>query len=373
MLRIAGGVIGLGIVVVVMANILGGRSVLPVGTGDPEGTEIEQWREELENLAKIRAQEIGLRESWMIVYPPGSPEGDSLLTVIECRVPGDIHLEVLNLALTQAVNEAGGSVVRGIEINDARVELEVAFKGRRTHRLILQRYSGYSSHAGMIGLIIDDFGTAPQSVLNAFANLSVPWTATIIPGTASCREQARFLSGRDIPLMIHMPMEPVGDEGWDLGDGAIYASTPRDDVDRLVARALEDVPGATGLNNHMGSRVTAEHGVMRALMASLKERGLFFIDSGTTAASVAMEEADRAGIACARRDVFLDPENDPAVIEQQFMAALEHARENGSVILLGHPRQNTLEALRRLLPRAREEGFEFVTVDRLLSRPGRLQ
>jgi polysaccharide deacetylase 2 family uncharacterized protein YibQ len=168
-------------------------------------------------------------------------------------------------------------------------------------------------------------------------------------------------------------MEPEAGDDWELGDGAIYADTPREEVDRLVAEAVGEVPGASGLNNHMGSRATREPAVMRALMNSLKARGLYFLDSRTTGGSVAAGEAERAEIAWAQRDVFLDPEDDRAVIERQFRQALEMAGRNGSVILMGHPRQNTLEVLRELLPRARQAGFEFVTLDRLVNRPGRRQ
>jgi polysaccharide deacetylase 2 family uncharacterized protein YibQ len=112
---------------------------------------------------------------------------------------------------------------------------------------------------------------------------------------------------------------------------------------------------------------------MKALMEALNERDLFFIDSRTTAASVGVEEAARAGVPWATRDVFLDSEDDPVLIEQQLRTALDHARRTGFVVLIGHPRRNTLDVLQRLIPGVRSEGFEFVTVDRLLRRPGRTE
>lgn len=371
-LRIVGGVAGVAAVVFVLSHLLGGGRGVTSGGGTDEAL-LEEWMEEVEQRVRASAQELGMRESWIRVLEPGDPDGDSLLTAVEFRVPGDLHLEVLNLAITRAVEGAGGSVVRGIELNDARVELEIAFDGHRTHRFILQRYSGYRRHAGRIGLVIDDWGRASQEMLDSFAAIGVPWTATVIPGTPGSRQQANYFTSRGIPVLIHMPMEPEAGDDWELGDGAIYVDTPREEVDRLVARAISDVPGASGLNNHMGSRATREPALMRALMNSLKARGLYFLDSRTTGGSVAASEAERAEIAWAQRDVFLDPEDDRAVIERQFQEALEVAGRNGSVILMGHPRRNTLEVLRELLPRARQAGFEFVTLDRLINRPGRRQ
>lgn len=371
MLRVIGGLAGVVIVVVVMSQLLnGGRGEVPDSGGPDEGA-LLQWQEEVESAIRQRALDLGMQQSWVRVHPPGSPEGDSLLTVIEFRVPSDLHLEVLNLELTRVVEEAGGDVVRGVELNDAQVELEVAHEGRSTHRFFLQRYSGYMREAGSLSLIIDDFGTTAQDVLVDFANLDIMWTATVIPGYTYSPSQARYLVSRGIPVLIHMPMEPEAVEGWDLGNGAIYADTSDEEVDRLIGRALDEIAVARGLSNHMGSKATAQPAVMRALMASLRRRGLYFVDSFTTPASVASSEAERAGIPWARRDVFLDSEDDPVVIEQQFRHCLDLAREEGSVIMIGHPRANTLEVLRRWIPRARQAGFRFVTVDQLLRRPGR--
>ena len=370
-LRLIGGMGGVVIVVAVLARLLGSGSVIvPVG-GGPDQEEILRWQEAVEGATMQRILELGMRESWVHLHPPGSPEGDSLLTVIEFRVPGDLHIEVLNLVLTKAVEESGGDIVRGVELNDARVELDVAYKGSRTHRFILQRYSGYRREAGLISIIIDDFGATAQEILVQFADLDFQWTATVIPGHPYSHNQARYLASRGIPVLVHMPMEPEAVDEWELGEGAIYADTPEEEVDSLVEEAVDEIAVAQGLSNHMGSRATTEQSVMRALMASLKARNLYFIDSYTTAASVAASEADRAGVLWARRNVFLDPEDDTGVIEEQFRRSLDLARQNGSVIMIGHPRVRTLEALRRWIPRAREAGFEFVTVDRLLRRSGR--
>jgi len=251
------------------------------------------------------------------------------------------------------------------------VELEAAFRGERTHRLVLQRYSGYRRAAGHLALIIDDIGIAPSEVLEGLMRLDVPWTGAVIPGLPRSREQAEALSSGRVPLLLHLPMEPEDGSAWELGAGAIYASTPAAEVDRLLSEALEDVPGAVGVNNHMGSRATSRAPVMRALMRALRERGLFFVDSVTSARTVGPEEAARAGVRWARRDVFLDPEDDPAVIREQMERALAEAAEKGRAVLIGHPRPNTLAALQRWIPRALERGYEFVTVDRLVRRSGR--
>ncbi len=369
-IRIGGGTIGVVLVVLILGQLLGRDRKVTPGEG-PDAPDVNRWMEEVELRSREYSLGAGIRDSWITLHPPGSPEGDSLLTVMEFRVPGDLHMEVLNLELTRAVQVAGGVVVRGVELSDARVELDIAYRGRHTHRFVLQRYSGYRSHVGRIGIVIDDFGRASQEMLAGYAGLGIPWTASVIPGSPNSTGQARYFAARGIAILLHMPMEPESGEEWDLGEGAIYAETPRDNVATLLESAFNEVPGAIGLNNHMGSKATQESTVMRAVMLDLRERGLFFLDSKTTSASVAADEAERAGIPWAERQVFLDPEDEIPVIEEQFQQALDLARRNGSAIMIGHPRMNTLEALRRLIPAARQAGFEFVTVDRLLHRSGR--
>ena len=369
-LQLAGGAAGMLVLVIALGRLLGGEGAPESSRGlTPE--EMTSWHQTLEEAGREAAAAAGLRESWVISHPPGSPEGDSVLTVVEFRVPADVYLEVLNLRLSRAIRGIGGEVVRGVELNDAQVELDVAHRGHRTHRFIMQRYSGYEKIAGRIGLIIDDWGRTAPSIAEEFVRLPIEWTAAVIPESGVSGGQARYLTEQGIPLMVHMPMEPVNGADWDLGEEAIYADTPAERVAELIDAALAETPGAQGINNHMGSLATTRPTVMRTLMDVLSERELFFIDSRTTAASVGTEEAERAGVPWAARDVFLDAEDEPQFIEQQFRQALDHARRNGSVILIGHPRRNTLSALQRLVPGARGEGFEFVTVDRLLRRPGR--
>ena len=371
-LQIVAGIAGVALLVFALNQLLGsGRDGGAGGgvAGTPEG--LSEWTVRLEQAARDSALSTGLRDAWVVIHEPGSAEGDSLLTVVEFRVPGDVHLEILNLALTRAAYDAGGEIVHGVEVHDARVEVEVAWRGHRTHRFVLQRYSGYRRTVGRLAIILDDFGRVPESTMAALVRLPIPWTASVIPEPGVSGRQARYLAERGIPLMVHMPMEPENGSDWDLGDGAIYADTPADEVDALVAAALAEIPGATGMNNHMGSLATTRTEVMRALMRSLRGRELFFMDSRTTAATVGVEQAEREGVPWTARDIFLDDDDSPQAIAAQFQAALDRARRRGTAVIIGHPRANTLAVLQEWIPRARAQGFEFVTVDRLLRRPGR--
>ncbi|HSD71693.1 MAG TPA: divergent polysaccharide deacetylase family protein, partial [Thermoanaerobaculia bacterium] len=149
------------------------------------------------------------------------------------------------------------------------------------------------------------------------------------------------------------------------GPGVVLRSDTDDAIARTVIADLASVPGAVGVNNHMGSAATADPRVMRAVVHVLSQRGLFFIDSRTTEATVARRVADEAALPAASRRVFLDATPNPSAIQRAYRELLAKAKKDGSALAIGHPHPATLEVLERELPRLREEGIALVPVSRL--------
>jgi polysaccharide deacetylase 2 family uncharacterized protein YibQ len=143
-----------------------------------------------------------------------------------------------------------------------------------------------------------------------------------------------------------------------------------EELRQATLAALDAVPGAVGVNNHMGSGLSAEEGPMTAILGVLAARGLFFLDSRTSAESVGYRVARDLGVPAAERQVFLDGEPTPEAIAGQFQRLLGLARLHGAAIAIGHPHPETLAALEREVPKARADGYEFVPVSYLLDRSG---
>jgi len=124
---------------------------------------------------------------------------------------------------------------------------------------------------------------------------------------------------------------------------------------------LQNVPYAVGVNNHQGSLATTDGPLMADLMVILRERNLFFIDSRTTAATVAYDAAQDARVRCAFRNVpFLDDVEEVSAIRKQLQLALRDAQERGEAIAIGHPHPETLRALSEFLPQAEAQGVHLV-------------
>ena len=195
-----------------------------------------------------------------------------------------------------------------------------------------------------IAIIIDDMGyhrKIGEKLLALDLNLSF----SFLPHApfAGQQEEKAFQMGRDV--MVHLPME-ASDSKWNPGPGALYLSASSDDLKLTLKKNLAAVPHAIGANNHMGSRFTQNRQAMHTVLGELKNQGLFFVDSFTTARSTGMDEARKMGIKTGRRHIFLDNEQNPQKICVQLNKLTALAEKQHQAIGIGHPYQATLDALR---------------------------
>jgi polysaccharide deacetylase 2 family uncharacterized protein YibQ len=213
--------------------------------------------------------------------------------------------------------------------------------------------------APRLAIIIDDCGQWPDTE-HGFIALPAALTLSVLPHVRYSTQIAHDADAAGKGVMLHLPMEPLS--GADPGPGRITVAMSDDAITAQVRDDLASVPLAAGVNNHEGSRATADDRVMRAVASVLAERRLFFIDSRTGGTSVAERDAGAAGIPTAGRDVFLDNVADVGATEAQLRRAAQLAKTRGSAIAIGHPRPTTLIAVRTLLPEFERDGIQLVLV-----------
>jgi len=194
---------------------------------------------------------------------------------------------------------------------------------------------------------------------DAVLALPYPLTVSVLPHLPLSTEIADEASRRGDQVMLHLPMQPDS-ETTPSGAIELRSGMPDSEVRSIVAGMLATVPHASGVNNHEGSRATADPELMAALMPDLRARGLFFIDSRTTASTVAYDTARRFGVRAASRKVFLDDSLDAAAIHQQIELAVSDASHDGDAIAIGHPHPQTIAVLREMLPRLKQQGVRLV-------------
>jgi polysaccharide deacetylase 2 family uncharacterized protein YibQ len=139
---------------------------------------------------------------------------------------------------------------------------------------------------------------------------------------------------------------------------------------RLFEEDLATVPGAVGVNNHKGSKMTALETDMSTFMSVLSKTNLYFVDSLTTSDSVALDVAREFGLRAIENDVFLDNDRNMANIEERLNELMRTAKRRGYAVGICHARTSTVDALRELLPTVRDRGFRLVSVSELLDKYG---
>ena len=200
-----------------------------------------------------------------------------------------------------------------------------------------------------VAIIIDDVGY-DRKMADGFLDLGVPLTFSILPeGTFNDRIISEAHK-KGVEIMLHLPMEPAGYPAVDPGPGALLASMGPDELIASLNANLEQVPGVRGVNNHMGSKLTASSEQMRQIFTILKKRHLFFVDSRTTKETRCRASAQLLQLPFAERDVFLDHEQTPAFVKKQLRLLIARAKKQGYAIGIAHPHPVTLEVLKAMLP-----------------------
>ncbi len=215
-----------------------------------------------------------------------------------------------------------------------------------------------------IAIVIDDMGVNHVKSREMLALPSV-LTLSFLPYADGVAEMAKEARAKGHEIMVHIPMEPMSaDEN--PGPNALLTTLMPGELQQRVMTNLNGLSGYVGINNHMGSLFTQDTLALKELMKILKAQGLFMLDSKTIGNSQAYNEAKLAGVPAVERDVFLD--NDPAyaAVVKQFQEAEAVARKKGSAIVIGHPKEDTIRALKEFLARADADGLQVVPLSALV-------
>jgi len=204
-------------------------------------------------------------------------------------------------------------------------------------------------HKPKLVLIIDDIGYNESAAFDLMA-LDPNLTLSILPGSPHGKAIARAARKRGRELMLHQPMEPNEYPKVDPGPGALFSSMDPDQLLRILEANLTAYSGIKGVNNHMGSKLTSLSPQMYQVMTLLKKKGLYFIDSRTSAKTVSRSAARLMQVPFAERDVFLDHVQSREAVVRQVEKMLVIAEKHGSAVGIGHPHKVTCEVLAEMMP-----------------------
>ena len=218
---------------------------------------------------------------------------------------------------------------------------------------------------GVIGLIIDDFGYRNDHVSNGFLQLPGKLTYAIIPGHDYSQLFSKKAYDAGYEIIVHLPMENIG-KTYGEEEYVLMSYFQDDEIKNRINKAFDLLPESIGLNNHQGSRGTADSRVMTLVAGVIKEKKKFFIDSRTTNNSLAETTMRKYGVPTNKRDVFLDNELDEEKIKIQLLELADVSEEKGIAIGIGHVKPQTLNVLAKEIPVLQKKGFRFEFVSNLV-------
>jgi polysaccharide deacetylase 2 family uncharacterized protein YibQ len=324
------------------------------------GIDAAHFERELRAAVESAAQpEVWIKTS----RPAGEPRSPSVTEVVLTPESFD---RALRAARETAARHGFALRVQSRHSENGRREVEARFT------LGGQVLSGWDfrevARIYRAAIIIDDLGNDPGAAKRLLA-LPYPLTFSVLPDlehSARTADEA-YAHGREV--MLHLPMEAVPGAPAQPGPGEIKVGMTRQEVERILEADLGSVPHVAGVNNHMGSRATADAALMSAVMKVLARRRLFFVDSRTTAQSAALDTARRAGVPAFYRSVFLDDTETVDYTLGQLRLFRRDIESQGAAIAIGHPHATTIAALGRFLPQLERDGIELVPASELVRLP----
>jgi len=216
-----------------------------------------------------------------------------------------------------------------------------------------------------IALIIDDIGFS-KSRLDMFLEIETTMTFAVLPRLPMSLSLAEKIHSLGYEIMLHQPMEPA-DGNVNPGPGAVYVGDDEDKIGMVLDENIAEIPFATGINNHMGSRFTECKREMTDVIRTIKGKGLFFVDSLTTNHSTGYQTAKSLNVAAARRNIFLDTILDVSVIMRELEKLKIRALKAGSAIGIGHPFPETAKAIGLFRASLIDSNIQMVNISSIMA------
>jgi len=245
--------------------------------------------------------------------------------------------------------------------------LIILFSCYKEKEEILEKEKGLyqTQRKNKIAIIIDDMGYS-ISALKKITSLKKPLTVSILPFSPYAKETAQIAYENGLEVMLHLPLESVNNQEKENPEGLILSGMSEEEVKKTLEENLFQVPYVKGVNNHMGSKITADEILMRSILKHIKEMNLFFIDSLTTSKSVAFRVAQEMEIPSARRHIFLDSISDENYIKGKMIELYRQAQQKGKAVGICHPYDETLRVLKENIHLVEEYNLELVLASQIV-------
>jgi len=216
-----------------------------------------------------------------------------------------------------------------------------------------------------IAIVIDDMGY-DLLVLDEILQIDAPITVSVLPHLSYSVLVAERANKAGREVILHLPMEPYGYPEKHPGSGALFLQMNRDEIMDQLEEVIMNIPHISGVNNHMGSKFMEDEKKVEIVLQQLKKKGLFFLDSLTTKNSKGMQVAKKIGLGHVGRDIFLDNNCDFEDTLDILNRIAEKQNSWRTMVIIGHPHESTIQAIRKALPIFRSRKIHIVPLSDLI-------
>ncbi len=221
-----------------------------------------------------------------------------------------------------------------------------------------------ASNGATIVIVIDDAGRSAENT-RKYAELPFPITIAVLPKLPQSRQCADVIRSFGKEVILHQPMQ-AANLNLDPGPGAIKIDMTTYEIAEVVKQNLQELgPGVKGMNNHEGSLITSNEIKIGAVLEVCQEKGVYFLDSRTTAATKAPQAAlERDMQIFEKAGPYLDNDIDRAKMLERMRETLAYANRHGRAIVIGHVDKSVKilpDLLAEMYPEMRAKGYKFAT------------
>ena len=294
-------------------------------------------------------------------------KGELIKVYYSLIVDEEIH-DLLNNALKKNLHNGGYKLNSGklILASKGNIQVEIDLFKKGIKKLLPEKKKPIiKQYSAKIAIVLDDGGNNLE-LIKRVANLPYPLTVAILPFTPYDKKSAELLRDAKKHAFMHLPLQPHGYPGIEPGKGAILLNTPTNLIDIIINKNIERIGSINGVNNHMGSMFTENKDKTTLVLKSVRRYTNVFVDSRTSSKSMAYEVCKSVMEKCGYNSMFIDNDNNKALILKKIEEASNLAKTKKNIIIIGHIRPSTVEALEEALPVYDKEGIKFVFVDEVI-------
>jgi len=216
-----------------------------------------------------------------------------------------------------------------------------------------------------IGIVVTGLGLSDAATESAIQGLAGGVTLAFAPYSSKLNEWIRLARAGGHEVLINIPMEPVNYPAYDPGPQTLLTSlNANGNLDRLFW-ALSRGTGYVGVVDFLGSRFTASREHMEPVLNALNQRGLMYLDSGSTTRSIAPAVARELKMTYAMATLTLDERASRKDIDRKFGELERRARRQKQAIGIASPYPVSLERIANWTRQLRARGFVLAPVSAL--------